>query len=211
MGETGIARWFKKQREDRMIWRSIISVSAITALGLFALTAGHSQEGQPKQKGQGQPKAQAQPPAPPKPLKEALVGAWRLLIVDQVNPDKTQTPLFGPNPAGTLIFTANGQYSLQTMRTNNRVKFASNDRMKGTPDEDRAAVQGAVTHFGTWSVDEGAKIITFRIEASSFPNWDGTVQKRVITGYNQYDVLTYTIAMPTTGTLPVMLAWKWIP
>jgi len=190
-----------------MIWRSIVSISAVAALGLFALTAGHSQEGQPKQKG-GQPKEQA---APPKPLKEALVGAWRLLIVDAVNPDRSQAPLMGPNPAGTLIFAADGHYSSQIIRTNNRVKFASNDRMKGTPDENKAAIQGIISHFGTWTVDEGSKTITFRIEASSFPNWDETVQKRTITGYNQYDVLVYTNAMPSTGTLPVMVAWKWIP
>jgi Lipocalin-like domain len=197
-----------------MTLRSLLSISAITALGLILLTAGHAQQGQEKGKGEGkgkgQPQAQ-QAPAPPKPMKEALVGAWRLLIVDAVNPDNTQTPLYGPNPAGTLIFAADGQYSLQIIRTNNRVKFAANDRLKGTADENKAAVQGSLSHFGTWSVDEGSKTLTFRIESSSFPNWDGTTQKRTITGYNQYDVLTYTTPMPTTGTLPVMNAWKWIP
>jgi hypothetical protein len=198
-----------------MTLRSLLSISAITGLGLILLTAGHAQQqGQEKEKGQGKGKGQQQAqqaPAPPKSMKEALVGAWRLLIIDAVNPDKTQTPLMGPNPAGTLIFTANGQYSSQVVRTNNRVKFASNDREKGTPQEEKAAIEQIVTHFGTWSVDEGSMTLTFRIEASSFPNWDGTTQKRTITALNPNDVLTYTSMTPATGTLPIMLAWKWIP
>ena len=60
-------------------------------------------------------------------------------------------------------------------------------------------------------VDEATKTLTFRIEMSSYPNWDGIVQKRTITGFNQNDVLTYTNTGPATGTLPIMLAWKWIP
>lgn len=205
-----------------MTLRSLLSISAITAVGIILLTAGQAQQqqgqpketqqqGQPKEKGQGQPKGQAQQPAPPKSMKEALAGAWRLLIVDAVNPDRTQTPLMGPNPAGTMIISANGQYSLQIVRTNDRVKFASNDRMKGTPQEVKAAAEQIITHFGTWSVDEGSKTLTFRIEASSFPNWDGTTQKRTITALNPNDVLTYTDMTPSTGTLPVMVAWKWIP
>jgi hypothetical protein len=198
-----------------MTLRSLVSISAITGLGLILLTAGHAQQqGQEKEKGQGKgkgPQQAQQAPAPPKSMKEALVGAWRLLIIDAVNPDKTQTPLLGPNPAGILIFTADGQYSSQIVRTNNRVKFASNDREKGTPQEQKAAIEQIVTHFGTWSVDEGSKTLTFRIEASSFPNWDGTIQKRTITALNPNDVLTYTSTTPATGTLPIMLAWKWIP
>jgi hypothetical protein len=198
-----------------MTLRSLLSISAITGLGLILLTAGHAQQqGQEKEKGQGKgkgPQQAQQAPAPPKSMQEALVGAWRLLIIDQVNPDNTQTPLMGPNPAGTLIFTANGQYSSQVIRTNNRVKFASNDRLKGTPQEDKTAIEQMFTHFGTWSVDEGSKTLTFRVEASSFPNWDGTTQKRTITALNPNDVLTYTNTTAATGTLPLMIAWKWIP
>jgi len=206
-----------------MTLRSLLSISAIAAAGIILLTAGQAQQqgqpketqqqGQPKEKGQGQQKGQAQQTqaAPPKTMKEALVGAWRILIIDAVNADNTQTPLMGPNPAGTLIFSPNGQYSEQIVRTNDRVRFASNDRLKGTPQEVKAAAEQIITHFGTWSVDEGSKTLTFRIEASSFPNWDGTTQKRTITALNPNDVLTYTDRMPSTGTLPVMLAWKWIP
>src|SRR5579859_2294084 len=115
-----------------------------------------------------------------KSMKDMLVGAWTVLLSDSVKDDGTHVATYGPNPEGSLIFTPNGHYSLQIIRYG-RPAFASKNRMAGTADENKAAVQGMISHFGTYSVDEAAKAITFRIEASSFPNWDATVQKRPIT------------------------------
>ena len=192
-----------------MIWRSVVSVAAIGALGLFALSAGHGQEGQPKQKGQGQPKQQQAAPGPQKSMKEALVGSWSLLISDYVNPDGTQTPQWGPNPMGVLMFDSTGHYSTTIMRAS-LPKIAANDRTKGTTDENKAIMQGMLTHFGSYTLDEPSRTLTFRIEGSSYTNWAGTVQKRMITALNPDDVLTYTVAMPAAGTLPVTLAWKYM-
>jgi Lipocalin-like domain len=193
-----------------MIWRSIVSISAIAALGLFAFTAGHGQEGQPKQKGgqekgQGQPK-QAQPAAPPKPWKEAIVGSWSLLISDVVNKDGTQTPQFGPNPMGLLMFDAGGHFSMQIMRAS-RPKFAAKNRLQGTADENKAAVAGTITQFGGYTLDEPSKTLTFRVEASSYPNDDGLVLKRTVTALNPDDVLTYN---QEAGGDVVMRAWKYM-
>jgi hypothetical protein len=148
-------------------------------------------------------------PAAPKALKDQLVGTWELLISDWVNPDGTQTPQFGPNPMGILILNANGHYSTQIVRVA-RPKFAANDRTKGTADENKAAIAGMFSHFGTWSVDEPTKTLMFRIEGSSYPNWDGTIQRRRITSLTFGDELTYTVASPAAGTLPVMVAWKYV-
>jgi hypothetical protein len=109
-----------------------------------------------------------------KPIKDQLVGAWTLLLDDGVKPDGTQVPIFGPNPAGTLIFTSNGRYSLQIMRVVNRAPFVSNNRETGTADENKAVAQGTISHFGTYTVDDAGKTINFRIEGSSFPNWENT-------------------------------------
>src|SRR5260370_40574720 len=80
------------------------------------------------------------PAAPPKSMKEAIVGTWNILIVDDVKSDGTHVPAYGPNPIGTAIFTADGHYSIQIMRAA-RPKFASNNRTTGTPDENKAAGQ----------------------------------------------------------------------
>ena len=49
---------------------------------------------------------------------------------------------------------------------------------RGTSEEYKGAVQGSISYFGKYTVDETAKVINFELEASSFPNWDGVVQKR---------------------------------
>jgi hypothetical protein len=109
-----------------------------------------------------------------KSIKDQLVGAWTLLLADYIPDDGTHVSAFGPNPDGSLIFTADGHYSLQIIRYG-RPAFASTDRLKGTADENKAAVEGMISYFGTYGVDEAGKTIDLRIEASSLPNFDATL------------------------------------
>ncbi len=142
-----------------------------------------------------------------KSIKDQLVGSWTLLLDDNIKDDGTHVPSYGPNPEGSLIFTADGHYSLQIARYG-RPAFASKDRLTGTANENKAAITGMISHFGTYAVDQTGKTITFRIEASSFPNWDGTTQKRAVTAVTD-EVLTYNNPAPTTsGYVRAELAWK---
>ena len=127
---------------------------------------------------------------------EQLVGVWSLVLVDNVLPDGSRIQLYGPDPQGILMLEAGGRYSLQIYRSN-RAKFASSDKAKGTPEENSALVQGANSHFGRYSIDAAGKAVTFIIEHASFPNWDGTEQKRAFTLSG--DRLKYTVPTPTTG------------
>ena len=66
-----------------------------------------------------------------------LVGSWTPVSVDA----------YGPNPKGSLIFEANGRYSLQLMRPD-LPKFLSNNRTQGTPAEYKITVEGSLSHLG---------------------------------------------------------------
>ncbi|MBS0392160.1 MAG: lipocalin-like domain-containing protein [Proteobacteria bacterium] len=110
-------------------------------------------------------------------LKDQLVGTWIYVAVDVVHPDGTRVPLYGLNPQGQASFDGNGRYILMTARAG-QVRFASTDRMQGTPAENKAVVQGSIAHFGSYTVDEASNTITFHIETSTFPNWNGTEQRR---------------------------------
>ena len=44
---------------------------------------------------------------------------------------------------------ANGKFSITVVRSD-LSKFASNNRMSGTPDESTEIVQGSITYFGTY-------------------------------------------------------------
>jgi hypothetical protein len=169
--------------------RHLLSVCVITAFGV-ALLPGASVAQQ-------------------KSIKDQLVGTWTLLLNDNVKPDGSHEPLFGPNPSGTVIFSPDGHYSLQIMRAS-LPKFASNSRVKGSADENKAVVQGALTHFGKYTVNDADKTLNLQIESSSFPNWSGTRQKRPITAMAD-DVLTWTTANPSadpSGGSKAELVWK---
>ncbi|GAB3626923.1 lipocalin-like domain protein [Pandoraea terrae] len=136
-------------------------------------------------------------------LKEQLVGTWAYVSVDTVRQDGSRVPMFGPNPQGLASFDGSGHYVLMTSRAG-LAKFASPNRMEGTPEENKAVVQGSIAHFGTYTVNEADKTITFHIVASTFPNWTGVQQKRpfTITG----DELKWTTpAGSSGGTAEVVL------
>src|SRR5260370_11685769 len=91
-----------------------------------------------------------------KSIKDLVVGAWTLLLADNIKDDGTHVPGYGPNPEGSLIFTADGHYSLQIIRYG-RPAFASKDRQGGTAAENKAAGHGVISQFGTYNVDEARK------------------------------------------------------
>ena len=79
-----------------------------------------------------------------------------------------------------LILDASGHYAQTQMRAD-RPKFAINNRLQGTAEENKAIVQRTVAFFGTWTVDEASKVLTMRLDASLFPNQVGEISKRPIT------------------------------
>ena len=61
-----------------------------------------------------------------------------------------------------------------------------------------------MTYFGTYLWSEAESSIAIQVEGSSFPNWNGTDQKRLvaITG----DLLTLTVRPPSGEVVDVV--WK---
>jgi hypothetical protein len=139
----------------------------------------------------------------PKPLGEQLVGTWTYVSVDTVRPDGSRVPMFGPDPQGLAIFADNGRYVVLLTTRTGQPTFASNNRMEGTPEENKAVVQGSIAHFGRYTVNDAEKTITFHIEASTFPNWNGVEQKRPFT--LTVDELKWTTAASSGGSAEVIL------
>ena len=106
-----------------------------------------------------------------------VVGSWSFLVNETTNADGTKINTYGVNPKGILMLDSGGHFSL-FIANPDRAKFVSGSRLQGTPEEYKGAVHGSISYFGKYSIDENAKTINFELEASSFPNWDGVVQKR---------------------------------
>jgi len=134
---------------------------ALAALLALALSAG----------------ATAAQPAPR--LKDAIVGSWDFVVAEVTAPDGKKSYPFGEAPKGTLIFSADGRFA-QIHIAGDVPKIASNNRLTGTPEEYAEIMRRSLSVFGTWTVDEDKKTVTYNIVSSSFPNWQGEAQTRVI-------------------------------
>ena len=125
-----------------------------------------------------------------------VVGMWTL-VSSVTERDGTKTDQFGNGAKGTLVFDANGRFML-TIIGAELPKFASNNRAGGTPEENRAVVSKSIAMIGTYSVDSAAKTLTFRVENATFPNWDGTEQKRLLSA-GDGDELKYITPTASSG------------
>jgi hypothetical protein len=133
-----------------------------------------------------------------------LTGTWTLAQADVLLPGGKQVHDYGEAPKGLFIVDAQGHYSLQIFNSQ-RPKFASGDRSRGTPEEYRSDVLGTSTHFGTIEDDVAAHTMILHVESASFPNQDGTTQKRV---YElKGDELSYKVAARPDGSIPISV-WR---
>jgi Lipocalin-like domain len=134
-----------------------IRIAAALALVLTAMPAGAQQ----------------------KTLREQIVGTWNFVIAEVVAADGKKSFPFGETPTGILIFTAGGQFA-QIHVASDVPKIASNNRLTGTPDEYATIMRRSISLFGTYTVNEEKKTVTFKIVSSTYPNFAGEAQERTI-------------------------------
>jgi hypothetical protein len=130
--------------------------------------------------------------------KAKLVGSWTLVSVDNTLPDGKAVRGFGSND-GVVIFEANGRF-VQFLARSDLPKFTSSNRNTGTSDENKAIVQGSLAFYGTYTVNSKDGTVTFHIERSTFPNWNGTDQQRAITLLSAKELKWHNPAATIGGT-----------
>ena len=133
-----------------------------------------------------------------------LVGTWTLVSLT-LEKDGKKTDMYGPNPQGQRTYDPTGRFS-EIITRSDLPKFASNNRQAGTPEENKAIVQGSTAFFGTYSVSEADHTLKYHIEASTFPNSKGADQKRLfrLSG----DELSWTLTTPSVGSGTVYSVWR---
>jgi hypothetical protein len=112
-------------------------------------------------------------------LKQQIVGTWDFTVAEVTAADGKKSFPFGETPKGILIFTPDGRFA-QIHVASDVPKFASGNRLTGTAEEYAAISKRSLSVFGTYTVDEEKKTVTYRIVSSTFPNWEGEAQTRTI-------------------------------
>jgi hypothetical protein len=130
-------------------------------------------------------------------LKEQIVGTWMTASWEQTMPDGSKLHRFGADPKGMNVFMPDGRFMVMFARPD-LPRISSNDPMKPTPQEAEAILTGSIAYFGTYTVDEQARTISMRVEASTLPNQLGTPSQRKITALSAND-LRYENPTPMAG------------
>jgi hypothetical protein len=138
-----------------------------------------------------------------KSLKEQLVGTWIYVSGTTTRADGSKTE--NPNLKGIVIYTSDGHFAFVSVRAD-LPKLANPDRARATAEEAQAVVAGSIAYYGTYSINEVDKVITPKVEGSTFANMIGTDQKRIITSLTA-DELKFTNPRTSSGeTLEIV--WK---
>ncbi len=127
--------------------------------------------------------ATSQAGAQQKSLRDQIVGTWTFVVAEVVAPDGKKSFPFGETPKGILIFTADGHFA-QIHVASDVPKIASNNRLTGTPEEYATIMRRSISVFGSYSVNEEKKTVTYKIVSATYPNWQGEAQERSIDKLN---------------------------
>ncbi len=157
---------------------SLISLSATTVVGLSLLS--HNALGQQKS------------------LKEQLVGTWTLASVTDVYQDGRKENSWGPAVRGAVNFDGNGHFMLMIIGADLPAPSAN-------PQESKRAV---VAYFGTYSVDEAAKTVTYTGERATAPSFDGLARKASVTLNGDELVQVSAPVTSPKGTFNPNIVWK---
>ena len=103
--------------------------------------------------------------------RQKLVGVWRLV---SITADGKVNPLRGGKPTGYIFYTASGE--MGAMIQPERPPVAMAGREPSGP-EAQAALKGYTAYFGTYTVDEKAKVITHHRKGSVQPGYEADVQR----------------------------------
>jgi Lipocalin-like domain len=146
-------------------WKAVLGVFAVLVI---SLSASHAQ--------------------PARSLKQQIVGTWDFVRSEVIAPDGKKSFPFGETPKGILIVTSDGRFA-QIHVAGDVPRIASNNRLTGTAEEYSEIMRRSVSVFGTYTVDEDKKTVTYHIVSSSFPNWQGESQTRTIDKLNDEEFI----------------------
>ena len=139
-----------------------------------------------------------------KSLKEQLVGTWIYVSSTSTRADGSKTDR--PNLQGIVIYTSDGHFAFVSVRAD-LPKLANPDRARATAEEAQAVVAGSIAYYGTYSINEVDKVITPKVEGSTFANMiGGAEQKRIITSLTADELKFTNPRTPSGETLEIV--WK---
>jgi hypothetical protein len=134
-----------------------------------------------------------------------MTGTWDVVEAKFETTDGNIIEPWGPSPIGMGIFTDEGYFSAQFMRSG-RAKFAGEFPI---PEEKQQTYDDYLAFYGRYSVDEEKGTVSIFIEGSTNANWIGEEQVRYCEIKDNNHVILRTPPLKYFGLEYIgTLAWK---
>jgi hypothetical protein len=107
-----------------------------------------------------------------------LIGTWRLLSWEnrRVDDGEVSYPL-GEDATGYIMYNDDG-YMFVAIMAPHRLRFAADDLLSATKEEEAQAEETYVSYCGRYDFD--GDTVIHHVELSLFPNWIGGDQERLV-------------------------------
>ena len=110
-------------------------------------------------------------PASAQSIKDQIVGTWAMDSNVEEYADGKKIS-WDPGAKGMLMLDSSGHFTQVLAEIGNRKKVEGNPALN--------PVGKMIAYFGTYTVNEADKTVTYKIIGASFPSWDGIEQTRVV-------------------------------
>jgi hypothetical protein len=104
-----------------------------------------------------------------------LIGSWRLVSWSSTSGETTYP--MGRDAQGRITYEAGGRMAVQ-LADPSCAAFAGGDPWAATDAEVRAAFDGYIAYYGTYTVHADQGTVVHHLEMCSIPNWRGSEQLR---------------------------------
>jgi len=118
-------------------------------------------------------------------VRKKFIGVWKL-ISGESKDEATGEVLYpwGRNPVGRLVYDDAGRVFVQLMNPGRRSVGGMANRgaaaaiATASPEDMREMLTGFNAYFGTFDVDEPARMVIHHLQSALIPSWVGTDQRR---------------------------------
>ena len=101
-------------------------------------------------------------------LRQRLVGTWTFVAPGAAASDGSTRPADEP-ATGILVFTSDGRFA--------QIHVVPAVSGIGSTSRVKSAGRASVALFGTYTLDEGTRMLTYRVHSSTIPHRDGAEQR----------------------------------
>lgn len=137
-----------------------------------------------------------------------IVGTWRLVSWELCDRDGHISYPMGRRPSGRLTYTPDGYMSV-LITGRDRRRTIPGDPTIGIPEATITAARRSIAYAGSY-VRQGPEVV-HHVELSSFPEWIGTDQERLI-AWNEERLVLYTLPALVGGKeQAAYLTWERLP